>query len=84
MGKEYQAVGLDAVLLMEHANLPQLPGAIPVVKCSADNLHQTVMELVQEGVSVVSSWAEISTSMAKCGYGWWVRATHCYVSYMQM
>lgn len=52
---EYRAIGIDAVLLMQHADLPVSAADIPTVKVNEDNLQQVLDGVVKEGLSIVSA-----------------------------
>ena len=54
MGEFYESVGIDAVLLVQHAGLnPMGGGTPPRAGCPRQNLRRTVADLVDAGLSVV-------------------------------
>ena len=75
VGEFYEAVGIDAVLLVQHAGLnPMASGAgrPPRAGCPRQNLRRTVADLVAAGLSVVVC-EEVSgtrgASLARAGGG---------------
>jgi hypothetical protein len=53
VGEFYEAVGIDAVLLVQHAGLnPMADGVPPRAGCPRQNLRRTVADLVGAGLSV--------------------------------
>jgi hypothetical protein len=82
IGDFYEASGMDAVLLVEHAGLNAMaPGSgIPRAGCPKDNIRRTLDCLVgQAGLSVVSgegggrgaaAWLLLGARLASWPTGW--------------
>ena len=71
MGEFYETIGIDAVLLVQHAGLnPMGSGVTPRAGCPRQNLRRTVDDLVSAGLSVVVCEEVGRSGVVAGGRGW--------------
>lgn len=69
VGEFFESVGIDAVLLVQHAGLnPMGAGNPPRAGCPRVNLRRTVADLVHAGLSVVRAVCDVRAA-AELGVG---------------
>lgn len=72
IGEFYEAVGQDALMLVEHCGLNPMPpkGGMPVAGCPRSNLRPVLARLVDKGFTVVSgtgtAWLSLDTQPLSC------------------
>lgn len=71
VGEFFESVGIDAVLLVQHAGLnPMGAGDPPRAGCPRGNLRRTVEDLVRAGLSVVRACAcALVLGASRLGFG---------------